>query len=90
MSWNKWELVDHCNIDLATVPMGYRVFVVLCYAQTTGKCAVAMQPVQLCCFTDLMHGIQQHNDCEICLGMSRKNYFMAFIRLSNGKQSHIY
>lgn len=39
--------MDHCNIDLETVPAGYRVFVVLCYAQTTGKCAVAVQPVRL-------------------------------------------
>lgn len=50
MSWNKWELLDHSNIDLETVPVGYRVFVVLRYAQTTGKCAVALQPVDLCCF----------------------------------------
>lgn len=42
--------MDRCNIDLETVPVGYRVFVVLCYAQTTGKCAVAVQPVELCCF----------------------------------------
>lgn len=82
--------MDHYNIDLETVPVGYRVFVVLCYAKTTGKCAVAMQPVELCCFRDLMHDIQQHKDCEICLGMSGKNYFMTFIRLSNGRQSYIY